>query len=187
MEVREPMKKRILIFIIASITLAICLTGCFNNGKKTELGERYDSNEILVGEEVRTIGEERFAEIFDKYSKAAGETEFVIHESTAIVIAEAVMRELYPDDNYGVVYLPAYFRPLYYKAENCWEVQLHKGALDTTLSTSEQISAEVMCVYVDVSSGAVRAIIPAIEFSIHNPENSDNRTASESCTTNSLV
>ena len=61
-----------------------------------ELGERYDSDKIIVSEDVYTIGEDRLAEWFDKYSKAASETEFVVHENTAIAIAEAVMRELLP-------------------------------------------------------------------------------------------
>lgn len=170
------MIKSILIILVASITLSICLAGCFNQRadlKKVELGERYDNETINVIEEIRTIGKNRCAELFDEYSKSASETEFVVHEKTAIAIAEAVMRELYPDDNYGVVYLPGYFQPAYYKEGNCWEVQLHKGAFGTNLSTSEQISAEVMCIYVDVNNGAVRAIIPSFEFSVHNPANSE--------------
>ena len=170
------MKKKKLIVLAALFTLAICLAGCFSekaDPKKVELGVRYDSDKINVSEEGMTIGKDRIAELFDQYSKATSEMEFVVHEKTAIAIAEAVMRELCPDDNYGVVYLPTYFQPLYYKAENCWEVQLHKGALGITISTSEQISAEVMCVYVDVNSGAVKAIIPAEEFSVHNPANSE--------------
>ena len=111
------MKKRIWIVLAALIILAICLTGCFfikeADPEKVELGERYDSGEIFVIEEIRTIGGERVAELFDEYSEAISETELVVHENTAIAIAEAVMRELYPDDDYGVVYLPTYFRPLY--------------------------------------------------------------------------
>jgi len=170
------MKKRILIGLAASITLAICLTGCFNKSdpKKVELGERYDSDRILMSEDGRSVGEERFAELFDEYSKATSKTEFVVHENTAIAIAEAVMRELYPDDNYGVVLLPTYFRPLYYKAEKCWEVWLHNNALNTrSISKSDPKTDKVMLVYVDVDSGAVRAVIPADEFSVHNPANSD--------------
>lgn len=137
------------------------------------MGERYDSDKILVSEDGRTVGIERFAELFDQYSKNASETKFAVHEETAIAIAEAVMRELYPDDYYGVVRLPRYFRPLYYKAENCWEVWLHKNGLNN-LSQSEQIQAEVMLVYIDVNTGAVKAIIPADEFSVHNPANSES-------------
>ena len=182
------MKKKLWIVLIAIITLAIYLTSCFYtpaDPKKTALGERYDSNEIAIypmgeddmlpGRPYMASNQDRLAELFDKYSKAASEAEFVVHENTAIAIAEAVMFDLYPDDDYGVIYLPRYFRPLYYKAENCWEVWVHKNARNTTLSINEQKSAEVIFVYVDVNSGAVRAIIPAEEFSVHNPANSDNR------------
>lgn len=168
--------KKLLIVLAASCTLVICLTGCFNkqdNPKEVELGERYDSDKILVSEDGRTVGIERFAELFDQYSKYTSEIKFAVHEETAIAIAEAVMRELYPDDYYGVVRLPRYFRPLYYKTENCWEVWLHKNGL-SNLSYREQIQAEVMLVYIDVNTGAVKAIIPADEFSVHNPANSES-------------
>jgi hypothetical protein len=177
MEVRKPMKKMILLVLAVSITLAIYFTGCFikkTDLKEVELGERYDSDKISVSEDYRSIGKDRFAELFDKYSNAASEIQLVVHEETAIAIAEAVMRELYPDDYYGVGNLPPYFRSEYYKAENCWEVCLSKNGLDPSLSYSELIQAEVMLVYIDVDTGAVKAIIPAIEFSIHNPANSDN-------------
>lgn len=169
------MKKIIFIAFAASYALAIFLSVCFilrDDPKKVELGERYDSDKIFVSEDVYTIGKDRLAEWFGKYSKDASKAQFVVHEETAIAIAEAVMRELYPDDNYGVVRLPRYFRPLYYRAEKCWEVQLYKNGLDD-LSYKEQIQAEVMLVYVDVTNGAVKAIIPADEFSVHNPANSD--------------
>jgi len=136
------------------------------------LGERYDSDNIIVRDDGISFNKDRVAEIFDEYNKATNETEFAVHENTAIAIATAVMGGLYPDDDYGIVYLPDYFRPVYYREENCWEVWLHKGARRTTLSTSELISAEVMFVYVDVNSGAVKAIIPRYEFSVHNPANS---------------
>jgi hypothetical protein len=176
------MKKRTLIVLVASITLVNCFIAFFivrddlfvrAGLEKVELGERYDSDKILVSEEIRTIGKKRFAEIFDEYSQAASETQFAVHEETAIAIAEAVMGELYPDDYYGVVRLPKYFQPFYYKAENRWEVPLHKNGLDPSMSYSEQIQAGVMLVYVDVNTGAVSAIIPADEFSVHNPANSE--------------
>lgn len=134
------------------------------------------SGKIIVTEGIGPSYVNRLDELFDKYSKAAGETEFVVHENTAIAIAEAVMRELYPDDNYGVVYLPTYFRPSYYEAENCWEVRLHNNALDTrSISKSDPKTDKVIKVYVDVNTAAVRAIIPADEFSVHNPANSGSR------------
>jgi hypothetical protein len=171
------MKKMILIVMIVLITLAICFTGCFirkSNLKEVELGERYDSDKILVSEEGSIEHRNRLTEMFEKYSKTASEVQFVIHEETAIAIAEAVMRELYPDDNFGMGNLPPYFRSSYYKAENCWEVCLLKNGLDPSLSYSELIQAEAMYVYIDVNTGAVKAIIPATEFSIHNPANSSN-------------
>jgi predicted small secreted protein len=170
------MKKRKLIVLLVLITLAISLTGCNmisltgcnivrDELKKAGLGERYDSDKIFVSEEGSIGHTDRLAELFDKYGKAASETEFVVHENTAIAIAEAVMKELYPDDNYGVVYLPTYFRPFYYKAENCWEVWLHRNALNTgRISTSDPKTDKVMLVYVEVNTGAVKAIIPADEF-----------------------
>jgi hypothetical protein len=176
MEVRKLMKKRILIILSSLVTLTICLTGCFiasDDIEKTGLGEKYDSDKIQVSGESWTIGKERVAELFNIYSKAANETEFVVHENTAIVIAEAVMRELYPDDNYGVVRLPIYFQPKYYKAVNCWEVWIHKNGLDTSISFSDRNPDEIMLVYVDVNTAAVKAIIPLNEFSVHNPANAD--------------
>jgi hypothetical protein len=152
----------------------ISLTGCNivrDELKKAGLGDRYDSDKIFVTEDSWTIGKARFAVLFDKYSKAASETQLVVHENTAIAIAEAVMRELYPDDNYGVIRLPTYFQPFYYKSENCWEVWLHKHGLDD-LSYSEQIRAEIMLVYIDVNTAAVKAIIPYTELSVNNPANS---------------
>ena len=166
------MRIKLLNVFAASITLAVLLIGCQKDGNKVDLGERYDSDIVHKSGETVMIGADRYAEIFYEYSKTASETEFVIHERTAITIAEAVMQELYPDDNYGAVYLPIYFRPTYYKKGNCWEVWLHKGALGKTLSTSEQNSADVMFVYIDVNSGAVKAIIPSFEFLADNQENS---------------
>lgn len=176
MKVRKPIKKLIMIVLAVSITLAICLTGCFNktNPEKVDLGERYDSDKILVRDDGISFDKDSFVELFDKYNKATSETEFVVHENTAIAIAEAVMRELYPDDNYGVVHYPTYYRPLYSKVENCWEVWLHRNALFTkSISESDPKTDKVMFVYVDVHTGAVKAIIPADEFSVHNPANSD--------------
>ena len=177
------MKKRTLIVLVVSITLVNCLIAFFivrdnfivrTAPKKVELGERYDSEKILVSEDGSIEHKDRLTKLFDKYSKAASETKFVVHENTAIAIAEAVMSELYPDDNYGVVHLPTYFRPLYYKTENCWEVWLHNNALNTrSISKTNPKTDKVMLVYVDVNTGAVKAIIPADEFSVHNPTNSD--------------
>ncbi len=176
------MKKRTLIVLIASIILVNCLIAFFivRNAliveaglEKVKLGERYDSDKILVSEDGSIEYKDRLAELFNKYSKAASETQFVVHEETAIAIAEAIMRELYPDENYGVVHYPTYFRPLYSKAENCWEVWLHTNALYTkSISESDPKTDKVMFVYVDVNTGAVKAIIPADEFSVHNPANS---------------
>jgi hypothetical protein len=177
MEVRKPMKKKVLFVLVVSITLTICFTGCFikkTGLEEVELGERYDSDKISKSEDGLSIGEDGLAKLFDKYSKTASETQFVVHENTAIAIAEAVMRDLYPDDNYGVVHLPINFRPLYYKVEDCWEVQLHKNGLDTSIKFSERNYDDVMLVFVDVNTGAVKAIIPSVEFSIHYSENIDN-------------
>ena len=55
------------------------------------------------------------------------------------------------------------------------EVWLHKNGLDTSISYSERNPDDIMLVYVDVNTAAVKAIIPADEFSVHNPANSDNR------------
>ena len=82
------MKKKILIILAASITMVMCLTGCLNTkAEKAELGERYDSDKILVREEITSFDKDCFAEVFNKYSIAISETEVVVHENTAIAVA----------------------------------------------------------------------------------------------------
>ena len=138
------------------------------------LGERYDSEKIHEIHEGRTGGKELIAELFAEYSATISEDELVIHETTAIIIAEAVMRELYPDDNYGVITSPYYYQPNYYKEKNCWEVILHKNGRDESIYYTEKVGTE-MLVYVDINNGAVRAIFPEELFSIHHPANAHLR------------
>ena len=168
--------KKSIISLFVTLTLAICMTSCFyldRTDPQLEMGERYDSDITRVSESGRSIGKIRFNELFQQYSEALSETEFVVHESTAVAIAIAVMRELYPNDTYVIDDMPRTHQN-YYKTEHCWEVWLlNESALNTTLNTSEENSGSTMLVYVDINSGAVRAIIPASEFSVHNPANSE--------------
>jgi hypothetical protein len=155
------MKKRILIILAALITLTICLTGCFNKAdpKKVDLGERYDSDKIVKFSPDATYTDnyqEKFGEVYESYLEAASETQFVVHENTAIAIAEAVIKEIYPDEIYQIINLSSYPKALYYEAGNCWEVWLFTG------NSPKPIDA--IRVYVDVNSGAVNAIIPSTEF-----------------------
>jgi hypothetical protein len=151
MKVGKPMKKMGMIGLAISITLAICLTGCFS-GKKVNLGERYDSDKI--SQWISFADSDEFGVSLDSYFKDASETQFVIHEETAIAIAEAVIKEIYPSDGYKVVKLSSYEKALYYKAENCWEVWLRKKP--------SRLGA--ILVYIDVNSGAIKAIVPLSAF-----------------------
>lgn len=160
------MKKRILIVLLVS-TLAICLTGCFNKAdpEKVELGERYDSDKVVMfspGSTYNDNYQDEIHKVYERYLKTASETQFVVHEKTAIAIAEAVIKEIYPDEDYQVLNLPTYPKALYYEAENCWEVWLYIRS-----SRNRHVA-----VYIDVDSGAVKAIIPETEFSVQNPANS---------------
>ena len=152
------MKKRVLAAVVLSTALAIYLTGCFNNGKNTELGERYDSDKVVKFPSGATYTNENYLEEFheeyERYHKTASSIQFVVHEKTAIAIAEAVIKEIYPDDDYQVVHLSSYPKALYYDAENFWEVWFF---IDVDF-----MSAVRVCI--DVDSGAVNAIIPSSEF-----------------------
>lgn len=183
------MKRTNLIIFLSCLlmVMAICLSGCLpfagwmnmltvpEEEEEYGLGERYDSDKVPVCEDTPdTTYKDRLAWYFDQYSEAADEVEFVVHEATAIAIAEAVMNDLRPEDNFGMVDGPSYWRHCYYYiAENCWEVQLHKNARTETLSTDEMRTNESFYVYIDVNSGAVRAIIPSSEFSVDIPANAE--------------
>ena len=79
---------------------------------------------------------------------------FMRIQHTAIAIAEAVIKEIYPDEVYQVINVSSYPKALYYEAENCWEVWLYLA--------NSRLNAKK--VYVDINTGAVRAIIPSTEF-----------------------
>ena len=124
------MKERTLIVLVALITLVNCLTGCFNkaNFQKVDLGERYDSDKVVMFSHGSTYNDnyqDELHRVYEQYLKAASETQFVVHEKTAIAIAEAAIKEIYPDEDYQVLNLPTYPKALYYEAENCWEVWLY--------------------------------------------------------------
>jgi len=162
--------KKIMIVLAASLTFVMCLTSCFSeqdNPKKVELGERYDSDKVVKfspGSTYIDNYQDELHKVYERYLKDASETQFVVHEKTAIAIAEAVIKEIYPDEDYQVLYLPTYPKALYYETENCWEVWLYiRSSRDRPVA-----------VYVDVNTGAVKAIIPADEFSVHNPANSES-------------
>lgn len=169
------MKKSTLIILVVSITLVECLIAFFivrGNLRKAELkegynlGERYDSDKVVMYSPRSTYNyQDQKHEIYERYRKAVSESQFVVHEETAIAIAEAIIKEIYPHEDYQVLNLPTYPKALYYKAENCWEVWLY-------IYSSRD---KPIAVYVNVDSGAVKAIIPADEFSVHNPTNSDKR------------
>lgn len=171
------MKKKALIVVVIStalialnviITLTICMAGSFfrNHDTRAELGERYDSDEVIKFSPDAVYVDnyqDKYNEIYNIHCEAAREIQFVVHENTAIAIAEAVIKEIYPDEDYEIVGLSYYPKALYYELENCWEVWLFKDVK----------SKSAICIYIDVESGAVKAIIPADEFSIHNSKNSD--------------
>ena len=147
------MKNKMLIALIISIILMMCLTSCFRNvSKNVDLGERYDSDKI--GQWVGYANTDEFGELLENYFKDASETQFAVHEETAIAIAEAVIKEIYPDEGYHVVRMSSYQKAIYYEAENCWEVWLRKRP--------SRLGA--ILVYVDVNIAAVRAIIPQNAF-----------------------
>ena len=147
---------KILIVFLALITLMLYLTGCFvprDKPKEAELGERYDSENVVMFSPGGTYSdnvEDELHEVYSRYLKSANETQFVVHEKTAIAIAEAIIKEIYPEQDYQVLYLPTYPKAVYYEAENCWQVWLY-------ISSSRD---RPVAVYIDINSGAVKAIIP---------------------------
>ena len=150
------MKKRIMIVLAASITLAICLAGCFNNGEKAKLGERYDS-EKLGRFDNNGWASENYQGIYDQVFEEAKETQFVIHQKTAVAIAEAVIKEVYPDEMFSLGAPLGLYGSLYYEKEDCWAIYL---------KNKDYHNAEVHAAYVfiDVNSGAIRAILPLNMF-----------------------
>ena len=161
MEVRESMKKLIILIVcVASIILAICMTVCLNEKdepQKTKLGERYDSEKVSMFSSGSIINGNYLDELnvlYERYREAASGTQFVVHEKTAIAIAEAVVKEIYPDEYYKVLDMSSYPKAVYYEAKNCWEVWLYTGV-------SRRSS---MTVYIDIDSGAVKSIIPGTEY-----------------------
>jgi hypothetical protein len=160
------MKKRILIVLAASITLAIYLTGCFSNGKNAELGERYDSDKVVMFSPTVTDNEnyqEKYSEVYENYLKTASETQFVIHQKTALEIALAVIKEIYPNETFqigGPMNMPRY-GPAFYEEGNCWVVTLKNKDYPKDYYPEHLYWVGV---YIDVNSGAVRAIIPQNAF-----------------------
>ena len=151
--------KKMIIFIVcfASITLAICLTVYFSEKDEPRLGERFDSDTVAMfspGSIINGNYLDKLHDVYERYCKAASDTQFVVHEKTAIAIAEAVIKEVYPDEDYQLLNVSTYKQAVYYEAENCWEVWLFTGV--SSLSS--------MTVYIDVDNGAVKAIVPGIEY-----------------------
>ena len=160
------MKKKVLIVLAALITLAVCLAGCFSNGKQAGLGERYDSDKIAMFSSDGTYNDNypnEYRGVYESYHKAASETQFVIHQKTALEIALAVIKEAYPNETFelgGPMNIPRY-SPAYYEAGDCWVVPLKNKDYPKDYNPEHVYWVGV---YIDVNTGAVKAIIPQSAF-----------------------
>lgn len=160
------MKKRVIIVLAALITIVICLTSCDNNGENTELGERYDSDKIIMFSPSGIYNDnyqDKYGEVYENYLKATSGTQFVIHQKTALEIALAVIKEVYPNDTFllgGPMNMPRY-GPAYYEDGNCWVVTLKNKDYPKEYNPEHLYWVGI---YIDVDSGAVKAIIPQSAF-----------------------
>ena len=156
MEVRKLMRRKMLISIALSTILTMSIAACVRSTtdrRKLDLGERYDSERVAMFSSGGTYPGNYLEELHDAYERClttTNEMQLIIHEKTAIAIAEAVIKEIYPDKDYQVLYLPTYPKALYYEAENCWEVWLY-------ISSSR---SNPVTVYIGIDSGTVKSIIP---------------------------
>ena len=156
------MKKGLLIFLTASITFivsillmvsVISLVSRLQNNQKMDLGEPCNSDTVAMFLPDDFIDDDYYV-VYERYAKEAGETQFVIHQKTAAGIALTVIKEVYPDETFmlgGPIHL---YGPQYDKAIDCWMVPLR----NKDYPNSEGLSW--VSVYIDVSSGAIKAIIP---------------------------
>jgi len=163
------MKKNIFVVLIASFTLAICLKGCINNGNNADFGERYDSDNVTLFSPDGTNNmkyQDEYGEIYESFLNSASEAQFVVHQKTALEIALAVIKEAYPNETFqlgGPMNMPRY-GPVYYKEGGCWVVVLKNKDYPKDYNPEHLYWIGV---YIDVNSGAVRAIIPQSEFTEH--------------------
>ena len=159
------MKKGLLIFLTASITFIVSMLlvvslllviGRSQNGRKAELGERYDS-EKLDRFDNNGWASETIQDFYDQVFQEAKNHQFVIHQKTAVAIAEAVIKEAYPDDTFRLGAPLELYGALYYEKEDCWVVLLNNKDYSNA-------RVKAVYVYVDVNSGAVKAVIPLRSF-----------------------